>query len=82
MQTEQRARATVPGLPAALKQHLGDCQAQAVRAQAVAEAIELLADKGMAQHKVTGELLAVLVGIIAELQLALDVVNLPKGEAA
>lgn len=82
MQTEQRARATVPGLPAVLKQHLGDCHAQAVRAQAVAEAIELMADKGMAQHKTTGELLSVLVGIIAELQSALDVVNLPQGEAA
>ncbi|KGJ02447.1 hypothetical protein IC63_14710 [Paracoccus sphaerophysae] len=65
-----------------MKLYLGDCHAQAVRAQAVAEAIELMADKGMAQHKTTGELLAVLVGIIAELQSALDVVNLPQWEAA
>ena len=82
METKDRARANDPGMPAALKRHLSDCHANAVRAQTVAEAVEMLADKGMAQHKTTLELLAVLVGLVCEVQHALDVVNLPLGEVA
>lgn len=66
----------------ALKTYLGDCHAKTVRALILAEAVELLAEKGMAQHKVTGDLLAVLGGLLAELQSDLDLVNLPREEAA
>lgn len=80
--TKERARATTPGLPDALERHLSDCHAGAVQAVAVAEAVELLVSNGLAKEKTTGELLAVLIGMIAVLEQALDVVNLPKGEVA
>ncbi|WP_156965391.1 hypothetical protein [Paracoccus sphaerophysae] len=82
MTTNQRACANGPGLPDVLERHLSDCHAGAVQAVAVAEAVEMLVSNGLAKEKATGELLAVLIGMIAVLEKALDVVNLPKGEAA
>lgn len=65
-----------------LDAHLGQAHAQAVQAQAVAEALDVMLTGGLATNKATHELSSALLNMIIDLQRSLDIVNRPVGAAA
>ncbi|MDQ7776940.1 MAG: hypothetical protein Q4615_14240 [Paracoccus aminovorans] len=66
----------------ALEHHLGEMQATANHAEAIACAIEDIAMRKAMDAKIIGGLATALVSLCIDLSNGLDSVNLPEGDAA
>lgn len=65
-------------IPPALEAYLCGIHARAVELQAIATALEVLLETGIADDKITGNLASVVVGIVSDVQRGLDIAAIDR----